>query len=132
MTTHQDKAREIAESVKAMDWGPSVSVAEVIRRGMQQWYPEGVPPHAVDFIFRFMVREISDALLSAEQRGIERAANLIESGFDREHAEIWAKDGVTRTKFDRCPHGRQVNDDCEQCCAAAIRSLASKDNGKDG
>lgn len=92
--SHEDKAREILSEFE---------LQSVVEKALQI--------------------DIANALLAAEQLGIERAAKLIEEGFDREHAEIWAKDGVTKSKFDKCAHGRQVNDDCEQCCSVAIRSL---------
>lgn len=55
-------------------------------------------------------------------QALEEAATLIEQGFTRDVAEPYMPDG-RRTKNDKCPHGRYMYEDCEQCCAAAIRAL---------
>jgi hypothetical protein len=64
---------------------------------------------------------IALALVAAEKRGIERAAKLIEEGYDRPVATPWGINGAS--KNDLCPHGMAVYQDCEQCAAAAIRQL---------
>jgi hypothetical protein len=64
------------------------------------------------------IREsVARALVEAENRGIERAARLIDEGFDRP--------GIER-KVDKCAHGLFGWDDCEQCAATAIRKLRSE------
>jgi hypothetical protein len=49
---------------------------------------------------------------------IERCAQLIDEGVDRPGIEI---------KQDTCAHGKFGWEDCEACCAAAIRALKGKE-----
>ena len=51
----------------------------------------------------------------------EACATLVEEGFDRVVGESYADDPNVRSKHDKCPHGRYMYEDCEQCCADAIR-----------
>lgn len=51
---------------------------------------------------------------------LEEAAKEIEEGFDR---------GI-KTKRDQCLHGRFGWEDCEPCCAAAIRALIPTREGE--
>lgn len=50
-------------------------------------------------------------------------AKLIEDGVIRKVAVPYRNDGVP-SKNDRCEHGRWMYEDCEACCAVAIRALA--------
>jgi hypothetical protein len=61
---------------------------------------------------------------AARNAGLEEAAKLIENGFNRKAAYPFRADGVT-SKLDQCIHKRAMNEDCEQCCADAIRALSS-------
>jgi hypothetical protein len=50
----------------------------------------------------------------ARNAALEEAAQLIEGGFDR----------VLKTQYGNiCAHGKYKWEDCDRCCAAAIRSL---------
>lgn len=72
---------------------------------------------------------VARALLDAHQRGrlegMEEAAGMIEEGVDRPAYEAWRDDGKP-SKHDRCPHGVVMYEDCEACCAAAIRAKAGE------
>lgn len=54
---------------------------------------------------------------------VEACAKLIEDGVIRKVAVPYRNDGVP-SKNDRCEHGRWMYEDCEACCAVAIRALA--------
>jgi hypothetical protein len=65
----------------------------------------------------------------ARETAFEEAATLIEQGFARDVGEPYLPGG-RRTKNDKCPHGRYMYEDCEQCCSAAIRSLKQGERDK--
>lgn len=103
---------------------------------MSSEIPEGIPQWAWDQTLgahvslygrdaTFVRTYIARALLAAEARGIERAAKLIEEGFDREVARPYRNDGKP-SKTDECPHGKYMYEDCEQCSVRAIRQLLEK------
>lgn len=50
----------------------------------------------------------------------ERCARLIEDGFNRSVGKP-LRPGGRPSKNDKCPHDRAMFEDCEQCCADAIR-----------
>ena len=58
-----------------------------------------------------------------ERETLERAAKLIDEGFDKVVGKSFRKDGIA-SKNDHCLHGRYMYEDCDACCAAAIRALA--------
>ena len=79
-----------------------------------------------DHLFRCSSADvIALALMRAERRGMEKAAGLIDHGFDKLVGEPYRADG-TPSKNDKCPHGRYMYEDCEQCCSAAIRAKAQE------
>lgn len=88
MTTHQDKAREIVKRYDADYLG-----------------------------YDKLIEMIALELLSAEQRGIERAAEVAET------LGVYPELNVLAGGPEWYRHGKEI--------AKAIRSLASKDNGKD-
>lgn len=55
---------------------------------------------------------LSEARSAGRANGMEEAARILEEGFDR---------GIKR-KQDTCDHGKFEWEDCDQCCAAAIRA----------
>lgn len=65
---------------------------------------------------------IALALVTAERRGMDRAANLLEAGYDRVPGESWREDG-SPSKLDKCAHGLYDYEDCERCAVIAIRNL---------
>jgi len=62
-----------------------------------------------------------EAVVEAVLAEREACAALIEEGFERIVGESYADDPNVRSKHDKCPHGRYMYEDCEQCCADAIR-----------
>lgn len=65
------------------------------------------------------------ALLEAHKAGMMGAAEMIEEGIDKPSATPWRSDG-TPSKNDKCPHDFFMYEDCEACCAAAIRAKAEE------
>jgi hypothetical protein len=65
---------------------------------------------------------------SGRDAGLEEAAKLVEVGFDRKVAYPFRADKLV-SKLDQCIHKRAMNEDCEQCCADAIRALAATSSG---
>lgn len=65
-------------------------------------------------------RIIARALLAERAAQRERDAAMIEEGVERGRAKQ-RRPGVP-SKNDECPHGRYMYEDCEPCCAAAIRN----------
>lgn len=53
---------------------------------------------------------------------LEEAAKVIEEGFEKAVGESYRNDGKP-SKNDKCPHGRYHYEDCDQCCADAVRAL---------
>jgi hypothetical protein len=52
------------------------------------------------------------------------AAKVIEEGSHKAVGESYRNDGKP-SKNDTCPHGRYHYEDCDQCCADAVRALAA-------
>lgn len=75
-----------------------------------------------------LTQTIARAILSAKSEQREADANLIEVGFDRVVGKRWRADGKP-SKLDLCVHGRSVREDCDQCCAAAIRAVGAWTGG---
>jgi len=65
------------------------------------------------------------AILQARSSAYEECAKLIEEGFEKIVGEPYRDDGIP-SKNDKCPHGRYMYEDCEQCCVDAIRSKANQ------
>lgn len=72
------------------------------------------PIHHIPEVDRIIERRLAEATAAA----MERAAQIIDEGFDR---------GI-KHKRETCAHGKFGWEDCEQCCSAAIRQ-AGKDGG---
>lgn len=99
--------------------------------------PDDIPQWAWDVarnmlakpISPWAVNKIARALLEAHQRGrregMEEAAGMIEEGVDRPAYEAWRDDGKP-SKHDKCPHDLFMYEDCETCCASAIRAKAEE------
>lgn len=71
---------------------------------------------------------IARALVEAEARGIERAAKVLEEGYEMDVAIPYYEDG-NPSKHDKCSHDKYHWEDCEGCALAAIRKLMEQDNG---
>lgn len=65
--------------------------------------------------FRIVYRAGLAAIAESRRQALADAAQLIEEGFDR---------GIKR-KQDTCAHGKFEWEDCDRCCAAAIRDKAA-------
>lgn len=72
--------------------------------------------------------DIARALVEAEARGIERAAKVLEEGYEMDVAIPYYEDG-NPSKHDKCSHDKYHWEDCEGCALAAIRKLMEQDNG---
>ena len=72
---------------------------------------------------------IARALLDAHQRGrregMEEAATMIDEGVEKPASSPWRNDGKP-SKHDKCPHDLFMYEDCETCCASAIRAKADE------
>lgn len=80
---------------------------------------------AADAIDR--LRKDRDAAFTAGQRDMrEKAAQIIENGYERPVGKPYRKDGVP-SKNDECSHGRWMYQDCEACTVAAIRTMPIDD-----
>lgn len=65
------------------------------------------------------VQASARAIMAAQAEQREKDARLIEEGFEKAVGESYAPG--SRSKNDKCPHGRVMYEDCDQCCADAIR-----------
>lgn len=78
-----------------------------------------------------MTAEIAIATLKREiatlrEATLEEAAKVIEEGFHKAVGESYRNDGKP-SKNDKCPHGRYHYEDCDQCCADAVRALSGRE-----
>ena len=98
------KPDDIPEDV----WAAAVRCAEVVCRNLPEDYGD----------MTIEIRAIARVILAER----ERCAQLIERGVNRVvHQPFWVG---RRSKNDLCPHERYMYEDCERCCADAIRAGA--------
>lgn len=90
------------------------------------------PPVVVVHDYSNAVAAIMDIVSQAYERGQEsmreRAAALVEQGYDRVSGEPWRDDG-SPSKLDKCAHEIYGYESCEHCAVAAIRSLPIEQEG---
>jgi hypothetical protein len=67
------------------------------------------------------VTDIAAALRDAEKAGMEKAAKLLEDGYNRPVGIPWFPDGRPN-KNDKCPHGVWTYEECQACDIDAIRA----------
>lgn len=87
--------------------------------------PEDIRNTAYAMVMRLVDRdrdsgENAEVIAEAIVAERERCAKLIEEGFEKAVGESYELGH--KSKNDKCPHGRYMYEDCDQCCADAIRA----------
>ena len=97
--------------------------------------PDDIPQWAWDVSLEIsndretLATTIALAIFDAHQRGrregMEEAATMIDEGVEKPASSPWRNDGKP-SKHDKCPHDLFMYEDCETCCASAIRAKAEE------